>query len=63
MTNAEEWLEEGDKEKDIDKQTNYYNSAVDKYKEAYQIIMNNITIDQINIHKLKKTIQFPILMY
>ena len=54
MSNAEEWLNTGDKEEDSEKQTNYYNNAIDKYREAYQIIMNNITIDQINTYTLKK---------
>ena len=54
MSNAEELLSLGDKEKDNEKQIDYYNSAVDKYREAYQIIMSKITIEQINVNSLTR---------
>ena len=65
MSYAEDLLKEGDKEEDSDKQTTYYNNAIDKYREAYQIIMNKITHDQINKNLINKenSIKYFNLLY
>ena len=54
MSTAEESLIKGDNEEDNETQNNYYNIAIDKYREAYKIIMDKITIDQLHSNTLKR---------